>query len=94
MPNIASHREKPCLGSDHCSQTTLAHRTGATLYLKKSYALAVKGHEPECQFESSCCTGATLPQRLVILSRREKIDFHRGESVCLASKDQMDACEM
>jgi len=74
LPNIASQREKLCLGRDHCSQTTLAHWTEAALNLKKSYALAVKGHEPKCQFESSCCTGATPPQRLIILSRREKIE--------------------
>jgi hypothetical protein len=94
LPNIASQKEKLCLGRDHCSQTTLAHWTGAALYLKKSYALVVNGLEPNCQFESSCCTRATPPQRLISLSRREKIDFHRGESVFLASKDQMDAREM
>jgi hypothetical protein len=86
LPNIASHREKLCLGRDHCSQTTLAHWTGSTLYLKKSYALVVKEPDLDCQLESNCCTGATPPHRSIILLRREKIDFHRGELVFLASK--------
>jgi hypothetical protein len=58
LPNIASHREKLCLRRDHCSHTTLAHWIGSTLYLKKSYALAVKDPDPECQLESICCTAA------------------------------------
>jgi len=62
--------------------------------MKKSYALAVKEPDPDCQLESTYYTGATQPHRLIILLRREKIDFHRGESVFLASKDQMEACEM
>jgi hypothetical protein len=79
--------EKLCLGRDHCSQTTLAHWTGSALYLKKSYALAVKDPVPECQLESNCCTRATPPHRAIILLRREKMDFYRGESIFLASKD-------
>ena len=90
LPNIASQREKLCFGRDHCSQTILAHWTWLALYLNKSYALAVKDPDPECQLESICCTAEIPPHCSIILLRREKIDFQRGEVVFLTSKNHIE----
>jgi hypothetical protein len=90
LPNIASQREKLCLGRNHCSQTTLAHWTWSTLYVKKWYALAVKDPGLECQLESICCTAEIPPHYSIILLWREKIDFQKREAVFLTSNNHIE----
>jgi len=42
--------------------------------------LAEKVPDPECQLESISCTSRIPPHCLIILLRREKMDFQRGEA--------------